>query len=413
MLYAKAIDDTIRVSGFLDKPALVLVTCKSGDGSRRVVPFDCEAGAVSKSTVLKGFRVDTVVGIPLLKTRQPLYVYRTVRNGDEISDWFKSQGMASTQDPADMHVTVAYSKKAVEWEALGPEEDGDVEIEPCLRRSMIPLGDKGAIVMRVDSPKLTSRWQHFIQKGASWDYEGYQPHITITYMPGTEAARFVPFPGTIMLGKERFQKLSSDFTPAIKNAFAGLEETADGVGSLEEDMKSIIALALKAADERKSPPEGYPKDKSQYALPDTYEFPIDGSHIHAAISYFHKHRFESEGQKRSAARRILAAAKRHGVEVSDDSDVARAAHETKKAADERQSPPKGYPTDKDQYALPDTYEFPIDASHIHAAISYFSSHHFDSAAQRRGAATKILNAARHHGVHVSDNSDVARAAHGT
>lgn len=78
--------------------------------------------------------------------------------------------------------------------------------------------------------------------------------------------------------------------------------------------------------EHHTPPKGYPTDKEDYAVPEYYEFPIDRKHIHAAISYFSSHKWESSEMKRRAAKRILARAKKYGVDVSDDSDVARAAH---------------------------------------------------------------------------------------
>ena len=51
----------------------------------------------------------------------------------------------------------------------------------------------------------------------------------------------------------------------------------------------------------------------------------DESHVRNAISRFDQTDFESKTAKHSAATRILAAAKRHDIEVSDDSDVARTA----------------------------------------------------------------------------------------
>lgn len=92
------------------------------------------------------------------------------------------------------------------------------------------------------------------------------------------------------------------------------------------EVVGLDVLPLRKAEKRDSPPKGYPKDKSEYAVPDEYRFPIDGKHIHAAISYFPKHKFKSPAQKRSAAKRILSAAKKHGVHVGDDDAVARAAH---------------------------------------------------------------------------------------
>ena len=51
----------------------------------------------------------------------------------------------------------------------------------------------------------------------------------------------------------------------------------------------------------------------------------DEAHVRNAISRFDQTEFESTSAKDRAARKIMAAAKRHDIEVSDDSDVAKAA----------------------------------------------------------------------------------------
>ena len=51
----------------------------------------------------------------------------------------------------------------------------------------------------------------------------------------------------------------------------------------------------------------------------------DESHVRNAISRFDQTDFEDASAKHAAARKIMSAAKRHDIEVSDDSDVARAA----------------------------------------------------------------------------------------
>ena len=51
----------------------------------------------------------------------------------------------------------------------------------------------------------------------------------------------------------------------------------------------------------------------------------DEAHVKNAIARFGQTQFESPEKKRGAARKIMAAAKRHGIEVADDSAVARAA----------------------------------------------------------------------------------------
>ena len=51
----------------------------------------------------------------------------------------------------------------------------------------------------------------------------------------------------------------------------------------------------------------------------------DESHVRNAISRFDQTDFENATAKHGAARLIMSAAKRHDIEVSDDSDVAKAA----------------------------------------------------------------------------------------
>jgi hypothetical protein len=51
----------------------------------------------------------------------------------------------------------------------------------------------------------------------------------------------------------------------------------------------------------------------------------DESHVRNAISRFDQTDFESSTAKGKAAKKIMSAAKRHDIEVSDDSDVAKAA----------------------------------------------------------------------------------------
>jgi hypothetical protein len=51
----------------------------------------------------------------------------------------------------------------------------------------------------------------------------------------------------------------------------------------------------------------------------------DADHVRNAISRFNQTDFQSKTAKHSAARRILAAAKRYDIEVDDASDVAKAA----------------------------------------------------------------------------------------
>ena len=70
--------------------------------------------------------------------------------------------------------------------------------------------------------------------------------------------------------------------------------------------------------------------KDQFAYVDREggeHLPIhDESHIRNAISRFNQTDFQSNSAKQEAAKKIVSAAKRHDIEVDEDSDVAKAAH---------------------------------------------------------------------------------------
>jgi hypothetical protein len=70
-------------------------------------------------------------------------------------------------------------------------------------------------------------------------------------------------------------------------------------------------------------------DKDQFAYVDRdggEHLPInDESHVRNAISRFDQTDFQSDNAKQEAAKKILRAAKRHDIDVDEDSDVAKAA----------------------------------------------------------------------------------------
>lgn len=298
MFSVKSVPGGIRVSGVLDTAALVMVTAKGRDGREQNFCVTRRApGFFSEDVSTKGdfHPVDFSCESVVIKTYSSLYVSRRLLNSDAITAWFKCQAIDHVTVPFDMHTTIAYSKAEVSWDGIGMPQNDIVIVPASDHDRHVSLFGSNALVQQFESPVLQSRWSYFLAKGASWDFPQYQPHVTLTYEPSLVPAGLLPYTGPLVFGPERFSEVSSGWRPVEK-----------------------------AADERKSPPKGYPKDKSDYALPDTYEFPIDAEHIHAAISYFHSHRFSDEAQKRSAARRIMRAARKHNVEVSEDADVARA-----------------------------------------------------------------------------------------
>lgn len=113
----------------------------------------------------------------------PICVMIPVVNGSAIQEWAKEAGFTHTMLPTDFHATVAYSKKPVDWSAV-PPIDEKISIAGNNERTVARLGDNGATVLHLtpeDAKLLRDRWSRYNEHGASWDYDDYTPHITISW----------------------------------------------------------------------------------------------------------------------------------------------------------------------------------------------------------------------------------------
>ncbi len=149
-----------------------------------------------------------------------LYVSRTVTNAADIIAWAKSQGFETTLPADDLHVTVAYSRRAVDWMRIGEswsgDRDGKLSIAPGGARLIDQFGE-GAVVLLFNSSGLAWRHVSIIEAGASWDWPEYQPHITFTYDPGTvDLSKVEPYRGAIELGPEIFAEVIENWQDKLK-----------------------------------------------------------------------------------------------------------------------------------------------------------------------------------------------------
>jgi hypothetical protein len=143
-----------------------------------------------------------------------LYVNRPLKNAGDLRAWAKAQGFTSTLDPEDMHVTVAFSRDPVDWNEIGDSFD-EVRAGPN-GRSVEQLGDKGAVALRFEAADLAKRWQQIRDAGASWDFPGYKPHLTISYSGAPDDLDSVePYDGELVFGPERFAELDEDWNEKI------------------------------------------------------------------------------------------------------------------------------------------------------------------------------------------------------
>lgn len=147
-----------------------------------------------------------------------LYVSRKVLNAQDIIDHYERQGFNSTIPAEEMHVTIVYSRDPVDWMKVGSSWDSTIEV-PMGGPRLMEQFDGGAKVLLFYCQEVQWRheWATEIAE-ASWDYDEYQPHITISYSEDNPSVEDVePYQGEIVLGPEIFEEI----TPAWKSGERG------------------------------------------------------------------------------------------------------------------------------------------------------------------------------------------------
>jgi hypothetical protein len=144
-----------------------------------------------------------------------LYVNRPLINATTLIEWAKSVGFKTTLPGDDMHVTLAFSKTPVDWDALTPESQ-NVAVEGGGRK-IERLGEQGAVVLRFDSPELTKRWKEICAAGAAWDWPEYKPHVTISYdAVDLDIESVQIYDGPLDFGPEQFKEVDLDWASKVK-----------------------------------------------------------------------------------------------------------------------------------------------------------------------------------------------------
>lgn len=147
-----------------------------------------------------------------------LYVQRKLLNAAEFIEWAKAQGFETTTPADDLHVTIAFSRRPVDWMKAGEtwsnDKDGKLTVQPGGARIVEPLGDKGAVVLLFNSSELA--WRHEAIKReaeATWDFPSYQPHVTITYAGADlDLSKVEPYRGKLVFGPELFSEVDDDWS---------------------------------------------------------------------------------------------------------------------------------------------------------------------------------------------------------
>lgn len=173
---------------------------------------------------------------------RPLYVSRQLLNAGELLDWARAQGFATTLPAADLHVTVTYSRRPVNWFGMGQfgSNTGEIVVAPGGPRLVERLGDGSAVALLFQSLDLQWRHREMRDAGASWDYPSYLPHITLTYDPGTlDLGKVEPYQGRLIFGPERFEPIQSDWHDGAPEAAPSFAEP-DPQDTPHDDADSIV-----------------------------------------------------------------------------------------------------------------------------------------------------------------------------
>lgn len=154
---------------------------------------------------------------------RPLYVQRKLLNGGDLIKWAKSQGFETTLPADDMHVTVLYSRTAVDPMKMGEgwssDPDGGLVVKAGGPRAVERLGEN-AVVLLFASWSIVSRHNEMVEAGGSHDYPEYQPHVTLSYtVPvGVDLEAIKPYAGELRFGPEIFEPLDLDWKSKISEA---------------------------------------------------------------------------------------------------------------------------------------------------------------------------------------------------
>lgn len=111
-----------------------------------------------------------------LETR-PVYAHMPLTALSQIAlrAWATRRGVRYAEP--NMHVTTAYSKKPVKVPRSYKTRDSaeGLVVQPG-GRSIAKFGNQ--LVLLLECPALHARWQAWRDRGATWDYPTYQPHVT-------------------------------------------------------------------------------------------------------------------------------------------------------------------------------------------------------------------------------------------
>lgn len=169
-----------------------------------------------------------VAGLKVNATPRTLYVRRDLLNAEDVREHFKAQGVTEMVEGKKMHVTLAYSRIAVDWMKVGQawtdDAEGNYTLRPGGARPLELLGaEKDVLVQLFVSSELAWRHEDMKLAGATWDYPEYQPHVSLTWNLAptlterlARMAELEPYTGKLVFGPEMFEEVKENWKATIK-----------------------------------------------------------------------------------------------------------------------------------------------------------------------------------------------------
>lgn len=203
-----------------DPRSPIAKAANENEGPREI---QVEGGKVAIKAKVQKPKRDAIVQDAKPRT---LYVSRQLLNAAEVVEWAKAQGFEDVIAPEDMHVTVAFSRQPLDWMKVPADwwsddrETGTLRVPPGGPRLVERLGNEGAVVLLFSSSALTYRHGEILGAGGSWDFDEYQPHVTLTYRApaGLDLKKVKPFEGRLRFGPERFEEVVEDWRKDVVEA---------------------------------------------------------------------------------------------------------------------------------------------------------------------------------------------------
>ena len=141
---------------------------------------------------------------------QTLYINRPLLNGQDLYNWAEQQHFTNLLLPKYMHTTIINSRLPFDISNISKLNDTIIVYQP-LDLKITKFND--ALVLVFVHDELHSRWQEMCDCGASWDFQQYQPHITLSYSSTSSHINenmISAYTGKLVFGPEIWQILDEE-----------------------------------------------------------------------------------------------------------------------------------------------------------------------------------------------------------